>query len=58
MNEKYITLEGYNDRTVKFSKVWLEKAVAPDTLEDFLDEYTWDDTEYLERRYLNYLGQL
>ncbi|QZA69542.1 hypothetical protein 035JT004_43 [Bacillus phage 035JT004] len=58
MTEEYVTLNGYNDRTVKFSRPWLESAVAPDTLEDFLSEYTWDDTEYLERRYLNYLGQL
>ncbi|AYJ75451.1 hypothetical protein BSP21_116 [Bacillus phage BSP21] len=40
MNEKYITLEGYNDRTVKFSKAWLEKALAPNTIEDFLDTTT------------------
>lgn len=58
MSEKYVELHGYNDRIVKFSKSWLEKAVAPDTLEDFLDEYNFDDTEYLERQYLNYLGQL
>lgn len=41
-----VQLFGYNGKVV-FDRDWLENKIHPQTLEEFLVEYTYDDTEYL-----------
>ena len=57
MKNMTVTLETYEERKVEFPREWLEKAIAPETVSEFLDRYIWDDTDELERQYLASLGQ-
>ncbi|WCS69342.1 hypothetical protein Goe20_02250 [Bacillus phage vB_BsuM-Goe20] len=57
MKNMIVTLETYEERKVEFPREWLEKAIAPETVGEFLDRYIWDDTDELERQYLASLGQ-
>ncbi|QXN70731.1 hypothetical protein TIMEGRIFFIN_112 [Bacillus phage vB_BspH_TimeGriffin] len=41
-----VKLYGYNGEVV-FDRDWLENKIQPQTLEEFLSEYTYDDTENL-----------
>lgn len=41
-----VKLYGY-DGEVVFDRDWLENKIQPQTLEEFLSEYTYDDTENL-----------
>lgn len=63
-NKKFISLETYKyssqkkglngkSKTVKIDKDWLKKKIHPQTLDDFLNEYTYDDVEYLYEEYKN-----
>lgn len=40
-------------KTIKVGKDWLERKILPQTLDEFLSEYTFDDSERLYREYLN-----
>ena len=45
-----IVLETYEGRAAVDVK-WLENEIAPQTLEDFMNGYTWDEGEYLVEKY-------
>ncbi|MFG6150630.1 hypothetical protein [Halobacillus sp. B23F22_1] len=47
----YVTLGSY-EGTIQLPKEWLEEQIDT-TLEEFLDEYTWDDTEVLDGDYFH-----
>lgn len=38
-------------KIVKIEEKWLKEQIYPQTLEEFLNEYTYDDAEYLYTEY-------
>ena len=47
----YVTLGSYEGQ-IHLPKEWVEEQINT-TLDEFLDEYTWDDTEALNMDYLH-----
>lgn len=51
-NNKSVGIEGQS-KTVKISRKWLLNEISPITLDEFLDSYTWDESDSLYRKYTN-----
>jgi hypothetical protein len=64
IGRKWVTLDTYKysapkrvgidgeSKQVSIPKEWLARQLAPMTLEEFVDEYTYDDSEYWYHEYL------
>lgn len=50
MKNKLIVLETYEGRAA-VDKSWLANEVFPQTVEEFMEDYTWDESEYLVGKY-------
>lgn len=67
IGRKLVTLDTYKyygpkrqpadgeSKKVQIPKDWLAEKIAPQSLEEFVDEYTWDDAEYWHNQYIKEL---
>lgn len=51
-----IAIDG-DHKTVKVGIDWLKREIAPQTLDDFLSEYTFDESEHLYQKWLDEKGR-
>lgn len=53
---KMVMLQSYNNTEIHFDEEWLLNEIKPQTLDEFLNEYTWDDTIELYNKYQDEKG--
>lgn len=51
-NNKSVGING-ESKTMKIGRKWLLNEIAPLSLDEFLDSYTWDESDSLYRKYKN-----